>query len=351
MEVSERGASGNEPTIADVAEAAKTSIRTVSRVLNDSPKVNEETRERVKRAIALLNFRPSPRARALAMGRSLLIGMLHNDRNALVLDTVQRGIGGEATRRGYELITHSVDLGGDEAIADVLAFARRTRIDGLVVLPPVSGIIGLPEALKAENIHAVAVSAVHLDGYPAVVLSHERKAAGDVAKYLIELGHDNIALINGPQDMISARERRSGFLEALDASGITPAMEVEGDYTLASGRAAAEEILSRTSLPTAVFAANDIMAAGVLKIAAEKGIRVPDDLSVVGFDGSVLAEMLIPSLSTVSRPFGKMAELATSHLLNLIEGKPLKTDSPPLGLTLLPSRSSGPATPKRHSEK
>ncbi|NWK97024.1 LacI family transcriptional regulator [Sphingobium lactosutens] len=324
---------GSEPTIADVANAAGVSIRTVSRVLNKSPKVNKDTRERIQAAIDKLNFKPSLRARALAIGRSLLIGMVHHDRNALVLDTVQRGVGQEATRRGYEVIGHAVPMAEEGGIGHVLDFARRSRVDGLVVLPPVSGIAGLPEALKAERIHAVALSSVPIAGYGTVLLSPEREAAGDVARYLLSLGHRRIAMITGPQAMMSACERRLGFIAALEETGTPLLGETEGDYSLNAGIEGARTLLSLPTRPTAIFAANDIMAAGVLKVAAERGIAVPAALTVVGFDGSLLAEMLTPALTTVVRPFGEMARIATRHLIDLIEGEqPVDLDVPPLRL-------------------
>ncbi|MEC3909294.1 LacI family DNA-binding transcriptional regulator [Sphingobium sp. CR2-8] len=330
---------GNEPTIVDVAAMAGVSIRTVSRVLNQSPKVNRETRARIQVAIDALNFRPSLRARALAKGRSFLIGLVHNDRNALVLDSVQRGVGREATRRGYEVICHSVPVGDPGAADDVLGFARRARVDGLVVMPPVSDMVGLPDALKGDHVPAVAISAVPIRGYGAVLLSRERQAAGDVARHLIGLGHRRIAMITGPQDMISAIERRAGFVEALAEVGAAPAAEMEGDYSLAAGVAAANSLLAASPAPTAIFAANDIMAAGVLKVAAERGIAVPAALSVVGFDGSIVAEMLTPALTTVARPFGAMAEMATRHLIDLIEGAPLSELTSPM-LSIVPAQST-----------
>ncbi len=332
---------GSEPTIADVAAIAGVSIRTVSRVINNSPKVNKDTRERIQAAIHRLNFRPSLRARALSMGRSLLIGMVHHDRNALVLDTIQRGVGREATRRGYEVISHAVPMTEADGIAHVLDFARRSRVDGLVVLPPVSGIPGLPDALRAERVHAVALSSVPITGYGTVLLSPERAAAGDVARYLLSLGHCRIAMITGPRAMVSARERRVGFIEALEEAGTPLLAEAEGDYGLAAGIEGAHALLSLPTPPTAIFAANDVMAAGVLKVAAERGIAVPSMLSVVGFDGSLLAEMLTPSLTTIVRPFGEMAQIATRHLIDLIEGEPpVEPDIPPLRLR--ESQSSAP---------
>lgn len=342
MTISMLAHSGSEPTINDVAEAAGVSIRTVSRVLNKSPKVNAETRKRIEQAIMQLNFRPSMRARALALGRSLLIGMVHNDRNALVLDSVQRGIVGEASARGYELIMHPVPVAGEPAIEDILRFSHRSRVDGLVVLPPVSGLAGLPQALRAENVPVVAISSVPIGGYGAVIRSNERKGAADVARHLVSLGHRRIAMVTGPRNVYSAQERRAGFLEVLAEEGLALAAEAEGDYGLQSGIRAAERFLDLDPRPTAIFAANDIMAAGVLKVAAARKVAVPAQLSVVGFDGSVLAQMLTPSLTTIWRPFDTLGALATRQLLDLIEGRILQ-EVETAEFRLIEAESSGPA--------
>jgi LacI family transcriptional regulator len=309
----------SDPTIEDVAAAAEVSIRTVSRVLNKSPKVNALTRRRVEAEIARLNFKPSTRARALAMGRSFLIGLIHNDRNALVLDPIQRGVSAETARCGYELITHSTPPEAAEAIVDILAFVERSRVDGLIVLPPVSGIPGLPDALLASGVRAVALSSVPIDGFSDVIVSEERVAGSHVARYLMDLGHRQLGIINGPIDVASANERRAGFVdEALRAAAHVS--EAAGNYSFASGVAAAEVLLSQAARPTGIFAANDIMAAGLLKVAANRGIAVPEELSVVGFDGSLLTQMLTPALTSVLRPFGDMAAAAAICLIARIEG-------------------------------
>jgi len=338
----ERHAS-TDPTITDVAEAAGVSIRTVSRVLNHSTSVNAGTREKIEAAIARLNFRPSARARALAMGRSFLIGMVHNDRNALVLEAVQRGIVGEAAPDGYELIMHSVPSAESLAVKDVLAFVHRSRVDGLVVLPPVSGIAGLADALAAEGVPAVALSSTPVEGYVSVIISEERRAAAKVARHLVELGHRRIAMVTGPQNMISARERRGGFLEALDEAGVAVLAEAEGDYGFAAALAPAERFLDRADPPTAIFAANDIMAAAVLKVAAARGIAVPRELTVVGFDGSILAQMLTPALTTVLRPFDEMARQATRQLLDRLAGTPIVEVEPAAFVLIAGESSASPA--------
>lgn len=331
-----------EPTIEDVAVAAGVSIRTVSRVLNKSPKVNAETRARIEAAIALLKFRPSARARALAMRRSFLIGLVHNDRNALVLDSIQRGLVALTSARGYELIVHPTPLETQAAIGDVLGFVERSRVDGLVILPPVSDIAGLAQALAQVHVPAVALSSVPIEGFAGVVVSAERDAGARVARFLIDLGHRRLGLVNGPLGVASARERRAGFLgEAEGHSGVSVA-EARGDYDFVSGVAAAEHLLSLPSRPTGIFAANDIMAAGVLKVAAARGIAVPGALSVIGFDGSLVTRMLTPALTSVMRPFADMASAAARHLIARIEGH----DEPPPfspALEIVAGESTGPA--------
>ncbi|MEE4454626.1 LacI family DNA-binding transcriptional regulator [Novosphingobium resinovorum] len=329
-----------DPTIEDVAAAAGVSIRTVSRVLNKSPKVNAETRARIEAAIAVLNFRPSARARALAMRRSFLIGLIHNDRNALVLDSIQRGVVDATAPRGYEVIVHPTPLEAGAAIRDVLGFVERSRVDGLVILPPVSGIAGLAEALAEAQVPVAALSSVPIAGFADVIVSEERAAGAQVARHLLDLGHRRLGIVNGPADTASATERRAGFIEEAARAGASVA-EAPGDYDFAAGVAGAELLLSRVDRPTGIFAANDIMAAGVLKVAAARGIAVPGDLSVVGFDGSLVTRMLSPALTSVLRPFGEMAGAAAERLMARIEGRQMPGPVA-LDLRVVVAESTGP---------
>ena len=331
-----------EPTIEHVAKAAGVSIRTVSRVLNQSPKVNADTRQRVQDAIDALHFRPSQRARALAMGRTFLLGLVHNDRNALVLDAVQRAIVAMTAARGYELIVHPTPADPQGAIADVLGFAERARVDGVIVMPPISTIEGLAHALEDAKLPAVAISSIPIEGFAGVIWSREREAGGQVADYLLHLGHRRLGIVNGPADGISAGERRAGFMEAVARDGRGDVVEAPGDYDFASGVAGAHNLLDLPQPPTAIFAANDIMGAGVLKAAAARGIAVPEQLSVVGFDGSLLTPMLTPSLTSMMRPVDIMAGAAANRLIDLIEGKEGAPVADP-SFRLIVADSSGPA--------
>lgn len=335
-------------TINDVAAVAGVSIRTVSRVLNRSPKVNAATRLHVQQVIDAMGFSPSLRARALATGRSSLIGMVHDDPNALVLDTVQRGIVEQCVARGYELVIHPAVHGECDVLAEILAFVRRSRIDGLIVLPPVSELSAIPEALAALNVPVIGMAAVRIASYPAMMVSDERRGAAAVADHLVGLGHRRIAIVTGPRSFRSAIEREQGFRDALRTSGIDLAAPYvcEGDYGFDSGVAAAEALLGLADRPTAIFASNDIMAAGVLKVATRMGIAVPEQLSVAGFDGSVIARMVSPALTTVHRPLHAMARDATATLIDMIE-HPLQVRvlDQAIDLTIDIAESTGPAPP------
>ncbi|WP_457421264.1 LacI family DNA-binding transcriptional regulator [Roseateles sp. P5_E7] len=307
-------------TIADVAALAKVSIRTVSRVINDSSLVNADTRSRVLAVVEELRFRPSPRARGLATGRSYLIGLVHDERNALVLHAVQRGIVAETAKRGYELVVHSIPADQEPSVDDVLSFLGRSHVDGIIILATMSGLRGLAQALADAKAHVVALSSAHIDGYPAMLLTNEREAVGQAADYLIALGHRQLGLITGPAGFYSSRERRAGFIEAMQRAGCELVGEAEGDYGFESGVAGAHRLLDGVPRPTAIFASNDVMAAGVLKAAAARNLAVPGDLSVVGFDGSLISEMVTPALTTLRRPMESMAQDATRCLLDMIEG-------------------------------
>lgn len=312
-------------TINDVASAAKVSIRTVSRVLNSSPKVNAETRTRIQAVIDQLGYSPSLRARALAVGRSSLIGMVHDDPNALVLDTVQRGIVDACVARGYELVVHPAVYNGDDPVDEIVRFVRRSRVDGLIVLPPVSELAAIPQALAQYRVPVIGLASVRIPSYPAMLVSNERRGAEAIADHFIALGHSRIALITGPRAFHSATEREQGFRSALRRGGVSLSAEYvrEGDYGFNSGVAAGERFLALPDPPTAIFASNDIMAAGVLKAATRLGIAVPDSLSVAGFDGSFIARMVSPALTTVHRPLRAMARDATVLLVDMIENPSL----------------------------
>ena len=331
-------------TITDVAAAAGVSIRTVSRVLNGSPKVGKETRRHIQAHIDRLAFRPNSRARGLAAGRSFLIGVVQDDPNAHVISVFQRGIVEVCSDQGYELVVHPSGYDDPDVVRNVQDFARRSRVDGVILLPPLSELEGLAEALRDLKLPAVAMAAVRVPAHPVMLVSDERGAAGALADHLVALGHRRIAIVTGPMRFRSAAERLIGFQSALSAHGVVlPAEYIrEGDYGFASGLNAGGALLGLRDPPTAVFAGNDIMAAGVMKAANQAGVAVPARLSVVGFDDSDIAGMVTPALSTIRRPLAEMARSATLRLLHMIGGADVAVDDKRIDLHLIERESIAP---------
>ncbi|WP_369059767.1 LacI family DNA-binding transcriptional regulator [Caulobacter sp. 73W] len=323
----------NDVTITDVADQSGVSLRTVSRVINGSSKVNADTRRKVEAVIESLGFRPSARARALATGRSFLIGLIHDDPNALVLDPVQRGLSEVCGARGFEVVVHPCSYDADNLLDDVRGFINRSRVDGVVLLPPLAELTQLHQVIAETHTPSVAIASVPIKGADMLV-SMERQAAQQLTRRLIALGHTRIAFISGPSRFISAQQRRQGFLDALAEAGLARSVMSEGDYSFESGLACGQAILDLPDLPTAVFASNDFMAAGVLKAMSARGLSSPRDLSVAGFDDSSIARMISPALTTINRPMRAMAQTAAERLLARIEGGEAKSHPQPQEIAL-----------------
>jgi LacI family transcriptional regulator len=309
-------------TISDVAAAAKVSIRTVSRVINDSEAVNQSTRLMVREVIDRMGFTPNSRARGLANGRSYLLGVVQDDPNTHVIGVFQRGIVDCCSKAGYELVVHSSTYGDQRLVDDISNFVHRSHVDGLILLPPLSERADIASAMFRLNVPVVGIAAVRIPSYGAMLISDERRGAEEAAEHFIVLGHRKIAIITGPKHFHSSNEREQGIRAALAKAEIPlPAKFVrDGDYGFQSGFRAACDLLDLAERPTAIFASNDIMAAAAIKAASERGLAVPGDLSVIGFDDSDLAAMLTPALSSVHRPLRDMAWKATEQLLAVIAG-------------------------------
>lgn len=322
--------SDKKPTINDVAREAGVSKRTVSRVLNGSASVGEKTRIQIQKIIERLDYSPDKQARGLASSRSYLLGLIYDNPDALYIDQVQRGVLELCSKHGYELVVHPCQYKSDKLVDDSLGFIRRSKIDGVIVLPPVSESRELAAALREHGHHYVRMASVDLDDHANVVVSDDRAAVGEMARYFVSLGHRDIAIISGPQHYRSSIERMEGFREGLRSQGLTLSEQriVEGQNSYQSGLDCARTLLSGDTRPSAIFANNDEMAAAVLRVASSMGIRVPEQLSVAGFDDNILASRIIPSLTTVQRPVAAMATLAAEKIIQAIEhkGKPQRED-------------------------
>jgi LacI family transcriptional regulator len=314
---------GDRATISDVARLSGVSKRTVSRVINNSPKVGEATRAKVQDVIDGLNYSPNAQARGLAARRSYLLGMIYDNPDALYIDEVQRGVLSVCRQCGYELVVHPCDRQADVLTREAVSFASRSKLDGVIILPPISESNDLAGALGKAGVRYVRLASIALDSAEHVVISNERSAAAAMAEYLVGLGHREIGYVAGPEGMKSTRERLEGFCDALEMHGCRARedMIARGAYTFESGMACGRSLLASLTPPTAVFASNDEMAAGVIYAAREMGLDVPGDVSVAGFDDSALASRIMPPLTTIRRPVREMARLATVKLIASIDGR------------------------------
>lgn len=305
------------PTINDIARLAGVSKKTVSRVINASPFVREDTRERIEAVIAELGYAPDPQARGLAYGRAFLIGLVYDNPNPQYVVNMQLGLLDGMRGSGFELVVHPCDRSSPTFLDDLAAFVERQRLYGVVLTPSVSEDERAAKLMADIGCAYVRVASVTLDTPDHMIETRDRLGGREAAAHLADLGHRRIAFVSGPATFRSSHERRSGFEEALNERGLSLAKGyvVEGAYTYDSGIEAGHALLSMAERPTAIFAGNDEMAAGVLQAARQLGIRVPEDVSVVGFDDFQIASRLWPTLTTVRTPTREIGRLAVERLM------------------------------------
>ncbi|UIJ44717.1 LacI family DNA-binding transcriptional regulator [Sphingomonas cannabina] len=306
-----------QPTINDVARVAGVSKKTVSRVINRSPLLNDETRRKVEEVISDLGYIPNPQARALALRRNFLIGLVHDNPNAQTVMNVQQGMLEALHGTEFEMVVRPLNRGSATMLDDLRHFLERQRLFGVLLMPPVSENDTVAELCDAIGCRYVRMGSAMLDSDEHMVASNDREAVRAATDYLIAQGHRRIGLVSGPHGFRSARERRTGFEEALSAAGIAlpRSMVADGNYTFESGMVAAERLLDLMPRPTAIFSSNDEMAAGVVHVARQRGLDVPRDLSVIGFDDTPIAAHIWPPLTTVRWPIASMARSAALKLI------------------------------------
>jgi len=306
-----------QPTINDVARVAGVSKKTVSRVINRSPLLNDDTRKRVEDVIGQLGYIPNPQARALALRRNFLIGLVHGNPNAQTVMNVQQGMLEAIQDTEFEMVVRPVDRGSPRMLDDLRHFLERQRLFGVLLMPPISENDSVTKLCDAIGCRYVRMGSAMLDRPENMVASNDREAVRIATDYLIEQGHRRIGLIAGPHGFRSAQERRLGFEEALRNAGIPlpRSMIAEGTYRFESGLAAAERLLDLVPRPTAIFSSNDEMAAGVIHAARQRGLEVPRDLSLIGFDDTPIAAHMWPPLTTVRWPIASMARSAALKMI------------------------------------
>jgi LacI family transcriptional regulator len=317
-----RRTGGKPATINDIARLAEVSKKTVSRVINNSPFVKEETRKRVEAVIAEHGYSPDPQARGLAFRRSFLVGMIYDNPSPNYVVNMQQGVLDAVRGAGLELVVHPCNRASDVFLNDVRNFIVRQKLFGVVMPPSVSEDERVVAILREADCPYVRIASVSLDEPARMVVTHDSRGAAEAARHLAELGHRRIAFISGPDTFRSSHERGRGFREGLAEHRVTldDAYVRQGAYTFESGVEAAESLLAMPSPPTAIFAGNDEMAIGVMKAARDKGLDVPRDLSIVGFDDLPMASRVWPNLTTVRLPIRDMGRMAAEKLTAGLRG-------------------------------
>jgi LacI family transcriptional regulator len=309
----------------DVARATGVSPKTVSRVLNEEPSVKDSTRQKVLAAMESMNYRPSPSARGLAGSRSFLVAMLYDNNDnpaSTYLAEIQDGVLDACDAHRYSMMACPLRMRGQDFIRRVDALVSDHHIDGVIMTPPLTDYAPLLKRLQEHGVPHASISPVNRETSIGVCMD-EQAAAKALVDHLIEHGHRRIAYIAGIANHGASRWRQNGYKDALAAAGIAydPDYVVQGEFTFGSGVIAARQLFALKQGPTAIFAANDDMAAGVMWAANERGLKVPRDLSVCGFDDTPMAVQLWPPLTTVRQPSREMGKLATLQLMELLRGR------------------------------
>jgi DNA-binding LacI/PurR family transcriptional regulator len=304
--------------MADVAGRAGVSVMTVSRVLNGFPGVAEDTRQRVEEAVAALGYRANPAARVLAGGRSRTLGVIAVETQQFGPSHMLYGIEAAARGAGHVLSFVTMAPGADE-IGATLDHLRAAHVEGVIVIAPVRPVIDAVADLDAD------LPLVVVGGDPSVrtstVTIDQEAGARMATAHVLGLGHRTVHHVSGPADWIDATERQRAWAETLEAHGAPPGRFVEGDWTAQGGYAAGTQ-LAQDPTVTAVFAANDQTALGILRALHEHGRSVPDDVSVVGYDDIPEAAYLVPPLTTVRQDLGEVGRRGVELLLALVDGGP-----------------------------
>ncbi|MEM8530024.1 MAG: LacI family DNA-binding transcriptional regulator [Chloroflexota bacterium] len=306
-------------TIEDVAREAGVSYATVSRVVNNKSYIKPATRERVMEAITRLGYVVNPQARSLAGGQSQVIGLVVQELGSEYIGGVVRGIDMELDALGYNLMLYVTHRRKTRESTYVTALTRGLS-EGLLLVIPRNAEAYL-ETLRQYHFPYVLIDYQGNNDENASVGVTNRQGAYDAVHYLIDLGHHRIGFITGILEMGSAVDRLAGYRAALTDNGLTDAPElvVEGKFDHSSGYFGAATLLGLADPPTAIFASNDESANGVLDAIRDRGLRIPDDISVIGFDDVPRAASAHPGLTTVRQPLEEMGRVATKMLLESIK--------------------------------
>lgn len=309
-------------TIYDVAKEAGVSIATVSNAINGKGKISKKRREEIFKVMERLQYKPSVIASALMGKRTFTLGLLIPDVSNPFFAEIARAIEDEAHQTGYSLIICSTD-NKDEKVERYLKLLEQKSVDGIIIGTGIENIEllkqlqekSIPIAMIAREVESLTAHTVVTDDFLGGTLA---------ARHLLELGHLRLSVLTESLKVSSSRERIRGFTFALFEAGIALNEEsiVTCDHTIEDAKLGAKRLLRQAERPTAIFCSNDILAVGALQAAKEEGLRVPEDVSVIGFDNTILSSVTDPALTTVAQPMDRMAKLVFNLLTGHLENKP-----------------------------
>lgn len=339
-------------TIHDVAQRAGVSPMTVSRVVNGEKNVREVTRAAVMSAVKDLNYAPNPAARSLAGAEGARIGLLYSNPSSAYMSEFLVGALDESSRKSSQIMLEKCEI--INAPAERLAV--RKLIDGgaagVILPPPLCESVEVLAELKEAGLPTVAVATGRFNAEASCVRINDFAAAYEMTNYLLTLGHTRIGFIKGHPNQTVSAERERGFETAMREAGIRfdKGLIVQGYFSYRSGLDAAENLLARKVTPTAIFASNDDMAAAVVSVAHRKGLDVPGDLSVVGFDDTSIAATVWPELTTIRQPIAAMAEIALDLVVREIRHRKAGNEPKPVDHlvthSLIKRQSAAPPRPE-----
>lgn len=327
-------------TIKDIANKAGVSVATVSRVINNKPDVSETTRKRIQRILKMMNYNPNNIARGMVLKRTFTLGLIIPDISNPFFPEVAKGIEDMAKKRGYSVIYYNTNNDPNEE-KEAIKILLSKQVDGIIL----SFLMDNAEELKRlerEKYKVVQIDRkVPSANFPAVVIDNIQSSY-ELTSYLIGLGHGRIASITGDLNTKTGQDRLKGFKKAIENKAISLPKEfiVEGDYSRGSGYTSMMKLLHAPITPTAVFAANDLMAIGAYAAIFEKGLRIPTDISIVGHDDIDVASVVRPGLTTMAQPKYRIGERAVELLVNSIEEKEIYQSEEIILKTNLVLRSS-----------
>ena len=308
-------------TMQDVAERAGVSSKTVSRVINNEPRVSESTRVKIQQVIDELDFQPNKYAQSLAADRSSLLGLLYDNPSSAYIINLQAGVLDACNQFGYGLVIHPCENNSPDLLPKLRNLLASSRMDGLLLTPPMTENKQLLEFLDYTNTPYVLINPLDNEKSSSIVSINDVLSARQIIQHLIDFGHRRIGFILGARQRSGSEMRFLGYQQALEENNISfnESLVVQGDFTFDSGVVAAQQLLHDHNPPTAIFASNDYMAAGVMKAAAQLRISIPYELSVCGFDDSPVARHLTPTLTTVRRPDEQCAQYAGELLIRQLK--------------------------------